>query len=102
MGVNLEFSVGAEDGLKTILVEDGALYRFNWVFPTGRTLKGGIGFSDSPELAGLQSYALLRDEQIDARMRCELKDHPLLLIHLAIFAMRGPLYSILPCQFSRR
>lgn len=60
--------------------DEGALYRFNWIFPTRRTVKGGIGFSDAPELAGDRTFAYLSEDQIDARMRCELKDHPLLLL----------------------
>jgi predicted Ser/Thr protein kinase len=59
----------------------GALYRFNWIFPTHRTVKGGIGFADTgADLSSLKSFAYLRDEQIDARMHCELKDHPLFLL----------------------
>lgn len=58
----------------------GALYRFNWIFPTHRIVKGGIGFSEGPDLSGLRSYAYLRDDQIDARIRCEIRDHPLFLL----------------------
>ena len=63
--------------------EDGALYRFNWVFPTEKisTSSGSIGFSDrvisKEELA---TFALLDEEQIDARMADNLHDHPLLLL----------------------
>ena len=58
----------------------GALYRFNWIFPTGRTTKGGIGFGDNPAVSGLASFAHLRDDQMDARLRSEMKDHPLFFL----------------------
>jgi len=59
----------------------GALYRFNWIFPNERLVKGSIGFGD--KVAGgaaVESYAHLEGEQIDARLTCEMKDHPLFLI----------------------
>lgn len=61
--------------------EEGALYRFNWIFPNERLVKGSIGFGD--KVAGgqlVESYAHLEGEQIDARLICEMKDHPLFLI----------------------
>jgi len=60
---------------------EGALYRFNWIFPNERLVKGSIGFGD--KVAGgqtVESYAHLEGEQIDARLLCEMKDHPLFLI----------------------
>ncbi|MBI2896106.1 MAG: serine protein kinase PrkA [Deltaproteobacteria bacterium] len=63
---------------------EGALYRFNWVFPTRGTERGTIGFAGGKgretvaDASG--SYAYLEDEQVDARLGCELRDHPLLLI----------------------
>ena len=70
--------------------EEGALYRFNWMFPT-KTVQGsgGIGFGSGPAggtgASGAMpdprgSYAYLADEQLDARLRDDLRDHPLLLI----------------------
>src|SRR5216683_5137917 len=59
----------------------GAVYRFNWIFPNERLVKGSIGFGD--KVAGgqaVESYAHLEGEQIDARLVCEMKDHPLFLI----------------------
>ncbi len=64
-------------------LEEGALYRFSWIFPTQKASKGGIGFGgqvgtimDVPT----DSYAYLPDESVDARLPDELRDHPLLLI----------------------
>jgi predicted Ser/Thr protein kinase len=60
---------------------EGAVYRFNWIFPNERLVKGSIGFGD--KVAGgsvVESYAHLEGEQIDARITCELRDHPLFLI----------------------
>jgi predicted Ser/Thr protein kinase len=61
---------------------EGAVYRFNWVFPTRGTERGTIGFGGGhgkPARAD-ESYAHLEDEEIDARLGCELRDHPLLLL----------------------
>jgi serine protein kinase len=58
---------------------EGAVYRFNWIFPNERLIKGSIGFGD--KVAGeVESCAHLEGEQIDARIACEMKDHPLFLI----------------------
>jgi serine protein kinase len=64
-------------------LDEGALYRFHWVFPTKSTLKGSIGFSGRraggrPITDG--SYAHLPDEEVDARLFVEVRDHPLFLI----------------------
>lgn len=64
-------------------LDEGALYRFNWIFPSQRVAKGGIGFGgitgmDVP--GGGDSYAFLEDELVEAKLVDELKDHPLLLI----------------------
>jgi predicted Ser/Thr protein kinase len=60
---------------------DGALYRFHWVFPSERRLKGaGLGFGPRAEGAELATYAHLEGDALDARLSCPLKDHPLLLV----------------------
>lgn len=59
--------------------DEGALYRFNWVFPTGTVQKGKLGFGgESSKAAG--SYAHLEAGNVEARVPCEFKDHPLLLL----------------------
>lgn len=62
--------------------DDGAMYRFAWVFPTRQTTDGGIGFGAKAlrEAIGEASFANLAGDQIDARVADEHKDHPLLLI----------------------
>jgi predicted Ser/Thr protein kinase len=60
---------------------EGALYTFNWIFPTQKFEKGSIGFSGrSGSGASLASYAHLDAEQIEVRMTSMLREHPLLLI----------------------
>lgn len=70
-------------------LEEGALYRFNWIFPGQKAAHGGIGFGGGGgggATAGYDgsphgdTYAYLTDEQIDAELSDELRDHPLLLI----------------------
>ncbi|HVO21253.1 MAG TPA: serine protein kinase PrkA [Anaeromyxobacter sp.] len=61
---------------------EGALYRFHWVFPSERRLRGaGLGFGtrEGGE-AEPASYAHLDGETLDARLSCPMKDHPLLLL----------------------
>ncbi|HET9626902.1 MAG TPA: hypothetical protein VFP84_36335 [Kofleriaceae bacterium] len=64
-------------------LDEGALYRFSWIFPTQKHTRGGIGFGggtgDAPP-ESLDSFAYLPDDVIDARLGDELRDHPLLLV----------------------
>jgi serine protein kinase len=60
---------------------EGALYRFHWVFPSERTLRGAIGFGGkSTTQRDTDSYAHLTEEQIDSRLFMEVRDHPLFLL----------------------
>jgi predicted Ser/Thr protein kinase len=63
-------------------LEDGALYRFAWIFPSQKLTKGGIGFGGGGfEGAGAQdTYAYLEDELIESKIVDEMRDHPLLLL----------------------
>ncbi len=60
--------------------DEGALYRFHWIFPTRNTSRGAIGFGGNNAAADLESYAHLDDSDIDARLVIELRDHPLFLV----------------------
>jgi serine protein kinase len=60
---------------------EGALYKYHWVFPSERKLKGGgLGFGPRADSGELASFAHLDGEALDARLSCPMKDHPLLLI----------------------
>jgi predicted Ser/Thr protein kinase len=66
-------------------LDEGALYRFNWIFPSQKLTKSGIGFgggSGSYEQSGgaPETYAYLEDEFIEAKIADEMRDHPLLLV----------------------
>jgi predicted Ser/Thr protein kinase len=62
-------------------LEEGALYRFSWIFPSQKSTRGGIGFGGgNPSIESKDSFAYLPDDQVDARIGDELRDHPLLLI----------------------
>lgn len=74
---------------------EGALYTFNWVFPSGKLERSNIGFSGSRHLDGLDSFAHLHERDVDARLRVETRDHPLLLLPRAarlelLEALLGP------------
>jgi len=63
-------------------LSEGAIYTFNWVFPSERlhsTERIGFGSERRPAAAG-DSYAYLPAESVDARVPCEMHDHPLFLI----------------------
>jgi serine protein kinase len=60
---------------------DGALYRLNWVFPSDKLVKGSIGFGDKVTGTGeMATYAHLDVENIDVKLTCEMKDHPIFLV----------------------
>lgn len=58
---------------------EGAVYRFNWVFPSTKVSKKRLGFGEATR-ESLQSYAHLDDDDVDARIPADLRDHPLLLL----------------------
>jgi predicted Ser/Thr protein kinase len=63
--------------------EDGAVYRFSWVFPGGFDDKS-IGFgTKSRRNPGGESYAHLEHDKINAKLTSELREHPLLLLPIA-------------------
>lgn len=61
---------------------DGALYSFNWIFPSEKLAAGGIGFGGERKHAATagDSYAYLPADSIDARVPAEMHDHPMFLI----------------------
>jgi serine protein kinase len=62
-------------------LDEGALYRFNWVFPSQKTIRGSLGFAhDKGNAHAAASYAHLPDEEVDAKLLVEVRDHPLFLI----------------------
>jgi serine protein kinase len=67
-------------------LDGGAVYRFNWIFPTQKGGRGGgIGFGGvgGGPVDAAETFAFLPEEAIDARLGDELRDHPLLLIPAA-------------------
>jgi serine protein kinase len=63
------------------MTEEGALYRFHWVFPSAKTIKTKIGFGGENAAASDDaSFAHLDEELIDAKLHNEIRDHPLFLI----------------------
>jgi serine protein kinase len=65
-------------------LDEGALYRFNWVFPSGKMVRGSLGFGQGTEAGtAATTYAHLADDQIDAKLLVEVRDHPLFLIPVA-------------------
>lgn len=62
--------------------DDGALYRFSWIFPRGSDGKT-IGFGSRDErLEPGESFAHLPDERIDVKLESELRENPLLVLPL--------------------
>lgn len=70
--------------------DDGAIYRFNWVFPNEKlgheglsTQDGGkkIGFGDAPNLKNLKgSFAHLTDDELLCKIISELRENPVFLL----------------------
>jgi predicted Ser/Thr protein kinase len=62
-------------------VDAGALYRFHWVFPSQKTVRGSLGFAhDKAGGKTTLTYAHLPDDEIDAKLLVEVRDHPLFLV----------------------
>ncbi len=61
-------------------LDEGALYRFHWVFPARTVVRGQIGFSGRRGERPDGSYAHLPEDELDARLFVEVRDHPLFLI----------------------
>ncbi len=62
---------------------EGALYRYAWVFPNERRLRGGgtVGFGQPAGATDdLATFAHLEGDALEARLPCPLKDHPLFLV----------------------
>ena len=60
---------------------EGSAYSFNWIFPVERYTKGGIGINQYKESKeAVSNFAKLPDEEVSARIPCDLRDHPLLII----------------------
>ncbi len=64
--------------------EEGAFYRFSWIFPKGAGSRGGgIGFESAGAMTPSEgSFAHLPEERIETKLRCSLRQHPLLLLPL--------------------
>jgi serine protein kinase len=69
-------------------LDEGALYRFNWIFPSAKLQKGGLGFGGgfpagtapgTYEGRG-DTFAYLDEDMVDAKLVDELRDNPLLLV----------------------
>jgi predicted Ser/Thr protein kinase len=65
------------------LLDEGALYRFNWVFPSNKTIRGSLGFGQGTAAQSTDTYAHLADDQIDAKLLVDVRDHPLFLFPVA-------------------
>jgi predicted Ser/Thr protein kinase len=59
----------------------GAVYRFNWIFPTRKGTGRKLGFGEKAQTDDLpDSFAGLPEEEVEARLPCGMRDHPLLLL----------------------
>lgn len=73
-------------------LEEGAVYRFNWVFPTDKSSatkirgeSGPIGFGKiAVEESGPASFALLDESEIASKLVSEFKENPVYLIPMPI------------------
>ena len=59
---------------------EGVLHRFSWVFPTREAQAGRLGFGPSRSSEPMRSHAYLGQDEISAKLACELKDPPLFLL----------------------
>lgn len=74
---------------------EGAVYSFNWIFPSSKHSSQGIGFgSEQRTAAAGDSLAYIDAESIDARVPCSMHDHPIFLVPQA--QRHGLLSQLLP------
>jgi len=59
---------------------EGELFSFRWIFPTRESGSSAIGFGGRMKRDGIESYAHFDDDDLDATLECEVRDHPLLLL----------------------
>ncbi|MBK8216792.1 MAG: serine protein kinase PrkA [Myxococcales bacterium] len=62
---------------------EGALYTYSWVFPSSKTTRQTLGFGggrDDGPRPQVKSYAHLADDELDAKLLVEVRDHPLFLV----------------------
>jgi predicted Ser/Thr protein kinase len=63
------------------MLDEGAVYQFNWVFPTRNVSKKQLGFGGESGMdESIESFAFLDQEDVDARIPGDLRDHPILLL----------------------
>lgn len=64
--------------------DEGAIYRFNWIFPSEKTYSSKLGFlkDETGKRVAHGTFAHLDETEIEAKLPCELKDHPLLILPL--------------------
>ena len=62
--------------------ESGTILKFNWIFTESEDKLGRIGFEAEPSADGkpLDTFAYLQDKDVAAKIACELRDSPVLLI----------------------
>jgi len=62
------------------LCEDGALFRFNWIFTERLEGKGSLGFGAGRNEIPKDTLAFVDENLISCRIPCELRESPILLI----------------------
>lgn len=61
--------------------EEGAIYRFHWIFPTGGSSNdSSLGFRTGGDGEVPDTFAHLPPDEIEARIPGEMSDHPLLIL----------------------
>ena len=73
---------GARARLREVLAaeDEGALFRFNWIFSEATDRGESLGFHALAPDDSLDSFAFLEAERISAKIPSDMHDHPLLLI----------------------
>ncbi len=61
-------------------LDEGEMFRFRWIFPARKTSTERIGFRARLDRGNQDTFAHLEDDEVDATLDCEFRDHPLLLI----------------------
>jgi len=65
--------------------DEGAAYTYSWIFPSEKYSRSAIGFGDRVQnVMDSDSFANLEPSDIDAVLKCPVRDHPLLLLPVSL------------------
>lgn len=80
--------------------DEGAVYGFSWIFPKKNVFsKKTLGFSNDEITEVKDTFAHLESDEIESKITCEQKDHPIFLLSLSD---REKLFEIIESKTNKK